>query len=512
MAQNFGLAEAMKGICIMRFDDTNPEAENEEYITNILKNQEQLGYKPDRITYSSDYFNEQYELAIKQIKKNKAYVCHQTKEEIKRDRDIAQKTGKCPESPYRNRDIETNQRLFNDMKDGKLKENECTLRMKGDLNHPNPNMWDTVFYRIRYTPHPHVGDRWCIYPTYDYTHCIIDSLEYITYSMCTLEFEVRRESYYWQQNEQEQYKPKVWEYSRLNITYNVLSKRLLRKLVEDNYVRGWNDPRQLTLNGQFRRGIPPKAINEFIYSLGISRNASVIPIEKLYISTRNVLNPISTRMMVVINPLLVKIINFNDIVENSIEYVDIVEQPGIENLNKTHKAPLTDRLYIEYDDFMVKPTSNFLRLSVGRQVRLKHSYTITCERYDINDNNIVTCVYVRIDKDCIKKPKTSIHWVASPDGISVPETVEVRLYNTLFKSPEPMSVSNWVDDLNPESEIVCKAYVEPYLKENVKMNTPYQFERLGYFILDPDTDMDKKELIFNRICELRRSAGVESSK
>ena len=341
MMQNFGVADKFNGHCIMRFDDTNPEAEEQEYIDTILENLEALGHKPWKTTYSSDYFDDLYDLAVKLIKKDKAYVCHQTKEDIKRDRDEAKKTGILPPSPFRNRSIEENLELFEKMRKGLCKENECTLRMKGDLSSPNPNMWDTVFYRIRYTPHPHTGDKWCIYPTYDYTHCIIDSLEDITYSMCTLEFEIRRESYFWLLYELDLYKPKVWEYSRLNITHNVLSKRRLRSLVMDNHVNGWDDPRLLTINGLRRRGFTGPIINNFIKSIGISRSATLVPMERLNIAARELLNTSATRVMAVVEPIKVIIDNFED------NFFEEYTQPNLPTDNSdSHKIPLTKVFYI----------------------------------------------------------------------------------------------------------------------------------------------------------------------
>lgn len=506
MAQNFGVAAKYGGQCIMRFDDTNPEAEEQEYIDTILENLTTLGHVPAKTTFSSDYFEELFDLAVQLIKKDRAYVCHQTKEEIRADRAVAKETGVCPPSPFRSRSIEENLRLFTDMRKGKMAENECTLRMKGILDHPNPNMWDTVFYRIRYTPHPHTGDRWCIYPTYDYTHCIIDSLEDITYSMCTLEFEVRRESYYWLLNELGLYKPKVWEYSRLNITHNVLSKRRLRSLVMDGHVRGWDDPRLLTINGIRRRGIPAEAINNFIKACGVSRNTNMIPYEKLEGCARDVLNVTARRAMAVIDPIRVTISNFPT---DKIESYKVVDRPNATE-SDFHNTPLTRVLYIERDDFMVNPTADFIRLSPGAEVRLKGAFNITVTDYVVDSTGNVKEITALADFDNKNKPKATIHWVAEPAPGVTPLTAEVRLYNKLFRSEDPMSIAEWEKDLNPESLIIKTAFVDPYVADVAKVGDVYQFERVGYFAVDPDTEGGK--LVFNRTCELRQANATFAAK
>lgn len=513
MMQNFGVADKFNGQCIMRFDDTNPEAEEQEYIDTILENLDALGHKPWKITYSSDYFDQLYDLAVKLVKKNKAYVCHQTKEQIKADREQAKKTGVLPPSPYRERSVEENLALFEQMKNGLLKENECTLRMKGDLTSPNPNMWDTVFYRIRYTPHPHTGNKWCIYPTYDYTHCIIDSLEDITYSMCTLEFEIRRESYFWLLYELDLYKPKVWEYSRLNITHNVLSKRRLRSLVMDNHVNGWDDPRLLTINGLRRRGFTGPIINKFIKAIGISRSATLVPMERLNIAAREYLNPIATRVMAVVDPIKVTIANVDADFFLTYQQQDV---PG--NEEKKHNITLSKEFFIDSEDFWSPKAgavpADYKRMTLnGAPIHLRYTeYEMVAKACDYDDNGKVTNITVDVTKVGHKpaKGRTIIHFVGQWAPGVAPYKAEFRLYNELFKSPEPMPIEDWVADLNPESLVVQHGYVDEFTFNNAQQDaaekTQYQFERVGYFILDNDAvkgDKDNAKLVFNRTCTLR---------
>ncbi len=504
MAQNFGVAKQFNGRCIMRFDDTNPEAEEKEYIDTILENLDFLGHKPWKVTYSSDYFEELYQLAVKLIKAGKAFVCHQTADQIKEDRAEAKKEGGSPKaSPWRDRPIEESLKLFADMRKGKFEENQATLRMRGDLSHPNPNMWDTVFYRIRYSPHPHAGDKWCIYPTYDYTHCIIDSLEYITYSMCTLEFEIRRESYFWLLHELDLYKPKVWEYSRLNITHNVLSKRRLRSLVMENHVKDWDDPRLLTINGLRRRGFTAAAINNFIKMVGVSRNANTIPYEKLEMCARDVLLPSSPRVMVVVDPLKVVLTNFDAHRKEDIE----VREWTADDRKDTHTVALTNVVYIEREDFMINPTKDFIRLAPGREARLKGAYNITITNYVLNADGSVKELHATMDfNNTTKKPPVSLHWASAPTpGGNVVE-VESRLYDKLFKSEDPMSVDDWRSDLNPDSLRVVKSYADPWvLKMATKPGMAFQFERIGFFVTDPDSDFANGKIVFNRTAELRKA-------
>jgi glutaminyl-tRNA synthetase len=517
MAQNFGVANKYGGYCIMRFDDTNPEAEEQEYIDTILENLSALGHKPWKTTYSSDYFGELYDLAVKLIKKGKAYVCHQSKEDIGRDREVYKKTGVMPASPYRERSVEENLELFEGMRAGKFKENACTLRMKGDLSSPNPNMLDTVFYRIRFTPHPHTGDKWCIYPTYDYTHCIIDSLENITYSMCTLEFEIRRESYFWLLHELDLYKPKVWEYSRLNLTHNVMSKRRLRSLVEDKCVNGWDDPRLLTLNGLRRRGVTPEIINKFIADIGVSRTATMIPCERLDTSARDILNATAPRAMVVVDPLRVVLTNYP---ADRVETFSAPILPGEEHKGKTRNFSFSRVLYIEREDFMAEPTEGFLRLAPGRTAHLKQSYNITVTGFTTDpETGVVTELQAEVDTTNAVKPFAKLHFVAEPAPGVAPATAEVRVYDKLFLSANPMAVEgDWKADLNPESLVVKTAFLDvETVRAIAGAGEAFQFERVGYFCTDPDSkineeDRSKSALVFNKICGLKAANVATAAK
>ena len=521
MMQNFGVADKFNGHCIMRFDDTNPEAEEQEYIDTILENLEALGHKPWKTTYSSDYFDELYDLAVKLIKKDKAYVCHQTKDDIKRDRDLAKKTGVLPPSPFRTRSVEENLALFENMRKGLCKENECTLRMKGDLSSPNPNLWDTVFYRIRYTPHPHTGNKWCIYPTYDYTHCIIDSLEDITYSMCTLEFEIRRESYFWLLHELDLYKPKVWEYSRLNITHNVLSKRRLRSLVMDGHVNGWDDPRLLTINGLRRRGFTGPIINHFIKMIGISRSATLVPMERLNIAARDILNTTATRVMAVVDPIQV---NITTMADGDIKTYQSPNLP-VEN-SPTHPITLSKTIYIERDDYWCTTEqgpapSDYKRLVAGveRPVHLKYTHFEIAVESEVFDPTTKKLIAINVKATEVgNKPikgRAVVHFVGQPAAGVEPRKAEFRLYNELFKSPEPMGIDEWEKDLNPESLVVKTGYIDTFTFNDAKRiatePTPpqYQFERVGYFIVDKDSNVAEDKLIFNRTCQLRAAAPVK---
>lgn len=415
---------------------------------------------------------------------------------------MGQKTGTVRASPYRDRSIEENLRLFSDMRKGKLEENAATLRMRGDLSSPNPNMWDTVFYRIRYSPHPHVGDKWCIYPTYDYTHCIIDSLEFITYSMCTLEFEIRRESYFWLLNELELYKPRVWEYSRLNITHNVLSKRRLRSLVEEGHVADWDDPRLYTINGLRRRGYTADAINKFIKSVGVTRNANVIPCERLENAARDTLMPTSPRHMVVVNPLKIVLTNYPADKTELVKVIDLIEGES-----PTHDVTLTNVIYVEQEDFQEVPAKDFFRLSKGRTAYLRWAYNITITEVHKDAAGNVSHLDATVDFTNAFKPKAKVHWVAAPAPGATPAQVELRLYDKLFKSEEPMKVEgDWRSDLNPKSLVVKHGYADQsLLSASSKAGIAFQFERVGFFVSDPDSDVAAGKYVFNRTCELKSS-------
>jgi len=495
---NFGLAKKFGGDCIMRFDDTNPEAEKGEYIDNILENLEWLGHKPSQITYSSDYFQELYDLAVKLIRKGKAYVDHQTAAEIKLSRET--KIG----SPWRDRPVEESVRLFEDMRKGKFEEGKATLRMKGDMNASNPQMWDLVAYRIKYCEHPHVGNKWCIYPSYDYTHCIVDSLEHISHSICTLEFEVRRESYYWLLHELDLYKPNVWEFSRLQLEYTVMSKRRLLKLVTDKYVSGWDDPRLPTLNGFRRRGYPAEALHKFCETIGISRNENFIALALLEHVCRQTLEPLATRAMVVVDP--VKVI-LTDVAADFREELQAPNYPK-DASKGTHGVTFTREVYIERSDVSATDAGkDFFGLSPGKEVHLKYAYNIKATKVLTDSEGRVTEVHATVDRANTNKPKGKITWVSAAAAIDV----ELRLYDILFKSADPMGLGSeeWLGDLNPNSLIVTKAKADPSLKV-AKPGDYYQFERQAFFVCDRiDSTADK--LVFNRTVNLKESKAAPAA-
>jgi glutaminyl-tRNA synthetase len=346
-----------------------------------------------------------------------------------------------------------------------------------------------------------------VYPTYDYTHAIVDSLENVTYSMCTLEFEVRRESYFWLLHELDLYKPKVWEYSRLNISNNVLSKRRLRSLVTDGHVRGWDDPRLLTINGLRRRGVPPAAINRFIQSIGVSRNLStMIPMDRLLLCVREELNPTATRAMGVLCPLKVTLTNWD---AARVEERVCQDLPGEEHRERTHVSPLTRVVYIEQEDFMMEPTKDFIRLAPGRTAHLKNAYNITVTEAVTAADGSVTELLATVDFESKAKPQAKLHWVAEPQPGQRPLEAEVRVYEKLFLSEDPMPLKDWVSDLNPQSLTVHTAFVDPFVLKDAAVGKHYQFERVGYFVVDPDSCLEQGKLVFNRVCPLREGKPIK---
>jgi glutaminyl-tRNA synthetase len=505
MNLSFGYAKKMGGKCYLRFDDTNPEKESIEYIESIIDTVGWMGHKPWKITYASDYMDQLYNFAVELIKKDKAFVCHQTAEEIKRCR-----MEKIP-SPWRDRPIAESLKLFEDMKKGKFDEGAATLRLKMDMNHENTVMRDLIAYRIKYVPHPHIGEKWCIYPSYDYTHCINDSLEDITHSLCTLEFEVRRQSYFWLLEELGIYKPVVWEYGRLNLTNCVLSKRRLIRLVEDKYVSGWDDPRMPTIVGYRRRGFTPEAINTFCEDIGVTRNTTVtIDFEVLENHVREHLNILAPRVMAVMEPLKVVITNWT----GPVEKIDVLNFPGKPE-HGTHTVPLSNVVYIERSDFKEEDVKNFFGLALKtadnkpKWVGLKYAYpiAITDAKKDANGRIVELSAICEKDKDAIAKMKLKghLHWVAQPEVGKEPAKIEVRLYDKLFKSKNPGSLDDWLGDLNPHSRVdVHDVFIDPHALVGLNVGSKLQFERHGYFCVDPDTK-DGGHYVFNRTVSLKES-------
>lgn len=500
MFVDFGLAKERGGCCYLRYDDTNPEAEKKEYINHIEEIVQWMGWEPFKITYTSDYFQELYELAVELIRRDHAYVDHQTPEEIKEYRE------KKMNSPWRDRPIAESLKLFDDMKRGLIEEGKATLRMKQDMQSDNFNMYDLIAYRIKFTPHPHAGDKWCIYPSYDYAHCIVDSLEDITHSLCTLEFETRRASYYWLLHVLDLYQPYVWEYSRLNVTNTVMSKRKLNFIVTNKYVDGWDDPRLMTLAGLRRRGVTSTAINAFVRGIGITRSdCSMIRLDRLEYHIREELNRTAPRVLVVLHPLKVVITN---LISGSLMDLDAKKWPEAQadDTSAFYKVPFSNVVYIERSDFRMKDSNDYYGLAPGKSVLLRYAFPIKCTDVILADDN-ETVLEIRAEYDPSKKskPKGVLHWVADPSPGAEPLKVEVRLFEKLFNSENPAELDNWIADLNPHSKVVIPAaYSVPALR-NADVGDTFQFERLGYFTVDKDSTAER--LVFNRTVTLKDTYG-----
>eukprot|EP00759_Apiculatamorpha_spiralis_P020713 PhF_6_TR26048/c0_g1_i1/m.36677/K01886/QARS, glnS; glutaminyl-tRNA synthetase len=494
MRLNFGEAALNDGRCYLRYDDTNPEAESQEYIDAIKEMVLWMGWKPDWITFTSDYFDKLYEFALVLIKKGLAYVDDSTKEEIKKQRE------ERIDSPCRSRPVEENLRLFEDMRRGRFDEGAVTLRLKMDMQHDNPNMRDVIAYRIKYCAHPHIGDKWCIYPSYDYTHCIIDSLENIDYSLCTLEFEIRRESYFWVLEALDLYRPFVWEFSRLNVTGTLLSKRKINALVRHGIVRGFDDPRLLTLSGLRRRGYTPAAINDFIDLVGVSRNQNVIDIKMLEHVLRQTLDVSVPRRFGVVNPIRVVVKNLPAGYRKDYEGCNHPKQPEMGNRIIT----FTNEFFIEGSDFREVDDKKFFGLAPNPEkiVGLKYGPNITYVSHEKNaDTGAITVIYVNADMEKTGKPKTHIHWVAADTAVPV----ELRLYDPLLTDDKAAIEADFMQYINPNSEKICKGFVEPSLK-GAELRSSYQFERVGYFTVDQDTKPG--QLVFNRIISLKEDSEI----
>ncbi|RKY24843.1 MAG: glutamine--tRNA ligase [Planctomycetota bacterium] len=500
---NFGIAaENPGGQCNLRFDDTNPIKEEQQYIDSIIEDIKWLGWDwGDRLYFASDYFEQMYEYAVQLIKAGKAYVCDLNADEIRQYRGTLTEPGK--DSPYRNRSTEENLDLFERMKAGKFPDGSRTLRAKIDMAHPNLNMRDPVMYRILHASHPRTGDKWCIYPTYDWAHGLEDCIEKVTHSICTLEFENHRPLYDWYLDALGVYHPRQYEFARLNMTYTVLSKRKLLQLVQAGLVNGWDDPRMPTISGLRRRGYSPTAIRNFCKHIGVNKFNSTIDIALLEHHVRQDLNKTSLRVMAVLKPLKVVIDNYP---KGKVEQLEAVNNPEDPNAG-TRKVPFSRELYIEQDDFMEDPPKKFYRLAPGREVRLRYAYFITCKDVVKNaDGEIVElhCTYDPAtrggDAPDGRKVKSTLHWVSAEHSLKA----QVRLYDHLFTKENPDDVEEGADfksNLNPNSlETLRDCRVEPSLA-NTKPLSRYQFERLGYFCVDPDSS--EETLIFNRTVSLR---------
>ena len=497
---NFGIAEEYKGKCNLRFDDTNPSKEEEEFVKSIIDNVKWLGFDwEDRLLFGSDYFDQMYEYAIDLIKKGKAYVDDLTADEISNLRGTLTKPG--IESFYRDRSVEENLELFKKMKAGEFGDGEKVLRAKIDMAHPNLNMRDPVMYRILHASHHRQGDKWCVYPMYDWAHGLEDSIEGITHSICTLEFENHRLLYDWFLDELGVYHPQQIEFARLNLTYTIMSKRMLKELVEGKHVKGWDDPRLPTISGMRRRGYSPAAIRNFCGKIGVAKVNSNVDFGFLEYCIREDLNRTAPRFMGVLNPLKVVIENYD---AKKQEEFDAVNNPEDPEAGK-RKINFSKELFIEQDDFMEDPPKKFFRLTPGREVRFRYSYLVTCNKA-IKKNGKLVELRCTIDPDSKggyapdgRKVKSTIHWVSASNAIDA----EVRLYDRLFTVEDPAGQkdADFKDFLNPNSLKVLKSCkVEPLLNK-LKPLDRFQFERLGYFCIDPDSKREK--IVINRTVTLR---------
>ncbi|BDA41649.1 Glutamine-tRNA ligase [Coccomyxa sp. Obi] len=494
MFVDFGYAERYNGDCYLRFDDTNPEAEKQEYIDHIQDIVAWLGYTPYKVTYSSDYFTELHNFAVQLIKSGNAYVDHQTADEIK-----AYREERRP-SPWRDRPVEESLKLFEDMRRGLVDEGKATLRMRMDPKNDNYNMFDLIAYRIKFTPHPHAGDAWCIYPSYDYTHCLVDALENITHSLCTLEFESRRASYYWLLHVLDTYKPVVWEYARLNITHNVLSKRKLNRLVTDGYVHGWDDPRLLTLAGLRRRGVTPQAIKNLCQEIGITRSDGEIHLHKLDHHIRADLDATSPRALAVLEPLRLVLTNLP---ADHFLTCDARVFPG--RTEETYPVPLTRVVYIAAEDFREVDSKGYYALAPQKEVMLKYAGIVKCTGFEKSGGKVTE---VRGEFRPLqageKPPKGVLSWVGQPTPGVDPTMFEARLYDVLFKTSSVADTGDdWLEDLNSASLTTKTGAVSTPRVTEAAPGTRFQMERLGYFCVDPDSRPGK--LVLNRTCTLKET-------
>jgi glutaminyl-tRNA synthetase len=498
---DFGLADEFGGGTNLRFDDTNPEKEETEYVESIMRDVRWLGFEWEGLYYASDYFQQLYDWAVQLIKAGKAYVCDLSAEEVRKYRGTLKEPGK--DSPYRNRTVEENLDLFERMKAGEFPDGSRTLRAKIDMASPNLNMRDPVMYRIVHAEHHRTGNKWCIYPMYDYAHGQSDSIENITHSMCTLEFEDHRPLYNWFIQSLGIFPSQQMEFDRLNLTYTLLSKRKLLQLVRDGHVRGWDDPRMPTISGIRRRGYTPEAIRTFVANVGVTKTNGTIELAMLEHFVRDDLNQHARRVMAVLRPLKVVIDNYP---EGQTEEMEAVNNPEDSSAG-TRKVPFSRELYIEQDDFREEPPKGYYRLSPGKEVRLRYGYFITAKNVVKNAAGEIMEVHCTYDPATRggnapdgRKVKSTIHWVSAAHAIDA----EIRLYDNLFANPDPGDVPEGQDftaNLNPNSlEVVKQAKLEPSLKD-AKAGDRYQFERLGYFCADDDSKPGAQ--VFNRTVALK---------
>ncbi|MDY3362879.1 glutamine--tRNA ligase/YqeY domain fusion protein [Riemerella anatipestifer] len=503
---NFGLGEKYNAPVNLRFDDTNPEKEEQEFVDSIKKDVEWLGFKWDKELYASDYFQQLYEWAVEMIKQGKAYVDEQSSEEITAQRKTPFEDG--VESPYRNRPIEESLDLFERMKNGEFPEGSMSLRAKIDMTSPNMNMRDPVMYRILKRPHHRTGEQWKIYPMYDWAHGESDYLEQISHSLCSLEFENHRPLYEWYLSnvyEEGKNAPKQREFARMNVSYMITSKRKLQRLVAEKVVTGWDDPRMPTISGMRRLGYPPIAIKNFIERVGVTKRENLIDVQLLEFFVREELNKKAKRVMAVVDPVKLIIENYP---ENEEEWLETENNPEDENAG-TRTVPFTRELYIEREDFKEEANKKFFRLKLGGEVRLKSAYIIKAERVEKDENGEITTIYATYDpksksgsgtEESLRKVKGTLHWVSAKHALPI----EVRIYDRLFTTAQPDAEkeTDFLEYLNPDSLKVAQGYGEPSLKE-VDTEAPLQFQRIGYFTKDQDSTEEK--LVFNRTVTLKDS-------
>ena len=506
ICMDFGIAEKFGGTCNLRFDDTNPVKEDVEYVDSIMEDIHWLGFDwGDRLYYASDYFPKLWDLAIRLIKEGKAYVDEQSSEEIARQKGTPTQPG--IESPYRNRSVEENLDLFERMNEGEFEEGRFVLRAKIDMASPNMHFRDPIMYRIIKHPHHRTGTKWNVYPMYDFAHGQSDYFEGVTHSICTLEFEVHRPlyEYFVKELADDSYCPRQIEFNRLNLTYTVMSKRKLLQLVKEGLVAGWDDPRMPPICGLRRRGYTPESIKNFIQKIGYTKYDGIISVSLLEHSIREDLNKTATRVSAVLNPVKLIITNYP---ENKVEYLETENNPEDPEAG-THQIPFTRVLYIERDDFMENPPKKFFRLAPDQEVRLKSAYIIKCTGIKKDSDGNVEEIYCEYDPDTrsgmpgsMRKVKGTLHWVSAEYS----STAEVRLYDRLFNVENPAEEKDvdFRELLNPDSlKIVDNCRIEPYLAENAKPGNRYQFQRTGYFCVDPDST--DGHLVFNRTVSLKDS-------
>lgn len=504
ICMDFGIAQKYNGICNLRFDDTNPVKEDVEYVDSIQEDIQWLGFQWKNIYYASDYFQQLWDLAVRFIKEGKAYVDEQSAEEIAKQKGTPTTPG--TESPYRNRPIEENLQLFMDMTEGKIEDGKMVLRAKIDMASPNMHFRDPIIYRI-ITTHPHhrTGYQWKVYPMYDFAHGQSDYFEGVTHSLCTLEFEVHRPLYDWfiDQFANDDYRPKQREFNRLNITYTVMSKRKMLQLVQEGLVRGWDDPRMPTIGGLRRRGYTPSSIRKFIDRIGYTKYDGIIDVSLLEATIREELNATAIRVNAVINPIKLILTNYP---EGQVEMMEAINNPEDESMGK-REIPFSRELYIESDDFMEEAPKKYFRLTIGNEVRLKNGYIVKCTGCKKDENGKVTEVYAEYDPDTKsgmpgsdRKVKGTIHWVSVPHAVPA----EVRLYDRLFnvENPGDEKEKDFREMLNPDSLKIANAFIEPWLT-NAQPLLNFQFQRIGYFNVDPDSTADK--MVFNRTVSLKDS-------